>query len=150
MSATLPSSERRKRPMTQIDIDAVRAVYATWIDAARRMSVARDNQEVCYHAYTLFRSRGGQAIELATRGQIKPADASLIVVEAEQTSLRMKPLATVDRSIGPVVQYDDADRARAHLLRVDGRVVEPELTQEQIDYYETITGPGEPGDLDAA
>ncbi|WP_261926260.1 hypothetical protein [Methylorubrum sp. GM97] len=136
--------------MSQTDIDSVRAVTAAQIDTYQRLEAMKEAGQVCELMLMAFLTRTARAVELAARGQIPPAQAALEYVLAEQMVLTRKPLPTIDRSIAPAVTFDDADRRRAHLPRIDGHIVENRHLNEPSPNDGDWYAPPTPEDLDAA
>ncbi|KMO22405.1 hypothetical protein [Methylobacterium platani] len=105
------SSEKRKPDVSADDVQALRAVYAAQTAAARRINDAVKAGSICPIMGPAHRSRASQALELAIRGVIPPAQATLEIAKAEFEAMGRTPLPLVDwGGIQAVVSWDDAVR----------------------------------------
>ncbi|SFV16813.1 hypothetical protein SAMN02799631_06530 [Methylobacterium sp. 174MFSha1.1] len=113
MSATAPtplSSENRKPSVSADDVQALRAVYAAYVAASKRINAAVEAGEACMALAPAHKWRASWALTLAIRGVITPGEASLEIHEAEFAAMSRKPLPLIDYGIEAVVSWHDAIR----------------------------------------
>lgn len=107
---TVPYTPRQRRfpSVTPAEIPSLRAVFAACEGATRRIKAARDAGTICELLAEAHLQRISRACELAIRGQLPAAQATLEIAESEFEAFDKGPLAVEDRGIQPAVRWPDA------------------------------------------